>query len=83
MVGEFEAEQAARLQRGSAMSERDEISLRAAAKGVTIWCAYCLGAVRNQQEGQTRCACEQPKTSEASATLDAMLAASRRGRTVR
>ncbi len=60
------------------------ISLKRAAKGVTVWCADCLGAVENaDDEGVAVCQCEKPRTSETSATLEAMLGASRRGRTVR
>lgn len=65
------------------MSEQPKpISLKAASRGLTVWCLYCLGAVENAGDGVAECHCDRPQTSETQATLEAMLGASRRGRTV-
>lgn len=63
------------------MNDKNEISLEQAGKGLPIFCQQCGGLVRG---GSTvpACACETPALNEARCVLDAMLSASRRGRTV-
>lgn len=63
------------------MSDKDEISLEAAAKDLPIFCQLCDGLVRGKSS-VPECVCEQPELSEARSVLDAMLSASRRGKTV-
>lgn len=62
--------------------KNDEISLEAASRGLPIFCQQCDGLVRGKSDAPA-CVCEAPALSESTAVLDAMLSASRKGRTVR
>lgn len=59
------------------------ISMRQAARGVTVRCLRCHGVVSGAtSECVARCGCETPRANESTQALEAMLSASRRGRTV-